>query len=149
MTTTTQTRKGGSWLLDETPASDVFTPEKLTDEHRLMAQTTQEFVDNELLPAIAKYKATVCFTAPTAYRAMLKLLRKVEAGDTVGGAEIRIEPAIVRALPTGIHVTTCTRAGSTWKKRPMVSAVMTRLATAGTSSSGSARTDVSKESTVS
>jgi alkylation response protein AidB-like acyl-CoA dehydrogenase len=52
MTTTTQTRKGGSWLLEETPASDVFTPEKLTDEHRLMAQTTQEFVDNELMPAI-------------------------------------------------------------------------------------------------
>ena len=47
---------------------------------------------DELLPAIAKYRATVCFTAPTAYRAMLgKLaehdissLRKcVSAGETL------------------------------------------------------------------
>jgi alkylation response protein AidB-like acyl-CoA dehydrogenase len=45
-------RKGGSWLLDETPAADIFTPEKLTDEHRLMAQTTDEFVEGELLPAL-------------------------------------------------------------------------------------------------
>ena len=50
--TTTQIRKGGSWLLEETSPSEVFTPEKLTDEHRLMAQTTEEFVNGELLPAL-------------------------------------------------------------------------------------------------
>src|SRR5262245_8284608 len=47
-------RKGGSWLLDETPAADVFTPEKLSDEHRLMAKTTTEFVDNEVLPVLER-----------------------------------------------------------------------------------------------
>ena len=51
MTTSTQLRKGGSWLLEDTSPSAVFTPEKLTDEHTLMAQMAQEFVDNELLPA--------------------------------------------------------------------------------------------------
>jgi alkylation response protein AidB-like acyl-CoA dehydrogenase len=45
-------RKGGSWLLDDTQSSDVFTPEKLSDEHRLMAKTTAEFVDAEVLPAL-------------------------------------------------------------------------------------------------
>ena len=49
MTTSTQLRKGGSWLLDETAPGDVFTPEKLTAEHQLMAQTAQEFVDHERL----------------------------------------------------------------------------------------------------
>ncbi len=44
--------RGGSWLLDATEASDVFTPEKLSDEHRLMAQTTTEFVDSEVLPVL-------------------------------------------------------------------------------------------------
>src|SRR5690606_5812352 len=44
--------RGGSWLLDESPADDIFTPEQLTDEHRLMAQTTDEFVDGEVLPAL-------------------------------------------------------------------------------------------------
>src|SRR5262245_16449101 len=47
-------RKGGSWLLDETSASDVFTPEKLSEEHRLMAKTTKEFVDNEVLPSLER-----------------------------------------------------------------------------------------------
>ncbi len=57
MPTSTQVRKGGSWLLDETAPDEVFTPEKLTDEHRMMAQTAQEFVDNELLPAIDRLEA--------------------------------------------------------------------------------------------
>jgi alkylation response protein AidB-like acyl-CoA dehydrogenase len=44
--------KGGSWLLEDTAASDIFTPERLTDEHRLMAQTTTEFVLSEVLPVL-------------------------------------------------------------------------------------------------
>jgi alkylation response protein AidB-like acyl-CoA dehydrogenase len=47
-----RTRKGGSWLLDDTEASDVFTPEKLSDEHRLMIKTTVEFIDGEVLPSL-------------------------------------------------------------------------------------------------
>src|SRR5262245_12674201 len=46
--------RGGSWILEETKASDVFTPEKLSDEHRLMAQTTKEFVDSEVLPVLTR-----------------------------------------------------------------------------------------------
>jgi alkylation response protein AidB-like acyl-CoA dehydrogenase len=49
--------RGGSWLLEETSPSDIFTPEKLSDEHRLMAQTTDEFVDGELLPALDRLEA--------------------------------------------------------------------------------------------
>jgi alkylation response protein AidB-like acyl-CoA dehydrogenase len=44
--------KGGGWLLEDARACDVFTPEKLSDEHRLMARTTTEFVDSEVLPAL-------------------------------------------------------------------------------------------------
>ena len=57
MTTSTQIRKGGSWLLEETAPADVFTPEKINEEHQLMAQMTQEFVDNELLPATERLEA--------------------------------------------------------------------------------------------
>ena len=52
MTTSTSIRRGGSWLLEDTAPSDAFTPERLTDEHRLMAQTTTEFVDSEVLPVL-------------------------------------------------------------------------------------------------
>jgi len=54
---TSLSRKGGSWLLDETPSSDVFTPEKLSEEHRLMARTTTEFVDNEVLPSLERLES--------------------------------------------------------------------------------------------
>jgi len=57
MTTTAQIRKGGSWLIEDTTPADVFTPEKLTDEHQLMARTAQEFVDNEVLPATERLEA--------------------------------------------------------------------------------------------
>ena len=55
--TTSSTRKGGSWLLDATPSADVFTPEKLSDEHRLMAKTTTEFVDSEVLPSLERLES--------------------------------------------------------------------------------------------
>jgi alkylation response protein AidB-like acyl-CoA dehydrogenase len=45
-------RKGGSWLLEETEPASVFTPEKLSEEHRLMAQTVEEFVAAEVIPNI-------------------------------------------------------------------------------------------------
>jgi alkylation response protein AidB-like acyl-CoA dehydrogenase len=50
-------RKGGSWLLEDTSPADVFTPEKLTDEHRLMAQTTTEFIDAEVMPSLDRLES--------------------------------------------------------------------------------------------
>ncbi len=49
MTTTPAVARGGAWLLEETDPATVFTPEKRTEEHRLMAQMTDEFVTNEIL----------------------------------------------------------------------------------------------------
>jgi alkylation response protein AidB-like acyl-CoA dehydrogenase len=54
---TTAIRKGGSWLLEESAHTDVFTPEKLTEEHRLIAQTTEEFVAHEVLPMLERLEA--------------------------------------------------------------------------------------------
>ncbi len=52
-TTTSAIRRGADWLLDPTAPQDVFTPERLSDEHRMIAQTASEFFDKEILPAIA------------------------------------------------------------------------------------------------
>ncbi len=51
MTTATLSR-GGSWLIEDAAVDSIFTPEKLSEEHRLIAQTADEFVTNEVLPAI-------------------------------------------------------------------------------------------------
>ena len=54
MNTVGAIRKGGSWLLEDADSSGVCTPETLSDEHRLIAQTTDEFVDTEVLPNLDK-----------------------------------------------------------------------------------------------
>src|SRR3954464_5398172 len=54
MATTTETSvlRGGEWLIQPSDADAVFTPERLTEEHRLIGRTAQEFVDNEVLPKL-------------------------------------------------------------------------------------------------
>src|SRR6185312_1564540 len=44
--------KGGAWLIESTAADCVFTPDKLTEEHRLIAKTTEDFVTQEAAPAL-------------------------------------------------------------------------------------------------
>jgi alkylation response protein AidB-like acyl-CoA dehydrogenase len=50
--TDTSIQRGGEWLLESPRAEHVFTPERLTEEHRLIARTTEEFIDHEVLPAL-------------------------------------------------------------------------------------------------
>jgi alkylation response protein AidB-like acyl-CoA dehydrogenase len=54
MTTATDTMKGGAWLIEETDPTTVMTPEKLTDEHRMIGQTAAEFIDQEVLPSVER-----------------------------------------------------------------------------------------------
>ncbi len=45
-------QRGGAWLLASSDAGAVFTPERVTEEHRLISKTAGEFVQNEVLPAL-------------------------------------------------------------------------------------------------
>src|SRR5437764_4508659 len=45
---------GGSFLLQEHPIDDLFTPEDLSEEHQQIAQTTQEFAQNEIVPNLER-----------------------------------------------------------------------------------------------
>src|SRR5215470_11276442 len=44
--------KGGSFLIEERTPEEIFTPEDFTEEHRMIADTTRQFVDNEVNPHI-------------------------------------------------------------------------------------------------
>jgi alkylation response protein AidB-like acyl-CoA dehydrogenase len=50
--TTTTALKGAAWLLEPGDAATVLTPERLSDEHRLIAQTAHEFINKEVVPNI-------------------------------------------------------------------------------------------------
>jgi len=46
--------KGGSFLIEEHTTEQVFTLEDLSEEHQQIAQTTQDFAKNEILPNAEK-----------------------------------------------------------------------------------------------
>ncbi|OAT80758.1 acyl-CoA dehydrogenase family protein [Desulfotomaculum copahuensis] len=45
-------QKGGNFLLEALNAADVFTPEDISDEHRMIAGTVADFALNELAPRV-------------------------------------------------------------------------------------------------
>lgn len=44
--------KGGSFLVEELTGEDVITPEDFTEEHKMIAKTTEDFVEGEVLPKV-------------------------------------------------------------------------------------------------
>ena len=44
--------KGGSFILDDVSADQIFTPEDFTEEHKMIAKTTEDFIDHEVMPQV-------------------------------------------------------------------------------------------------
>lgn len=44
--------KGGAFLIEERTTEEIFTPEDFTEEHRMIAETTRQFIDNEVSPRV-------------------------------------------------------------------------------------------------
>ncbi|MED4402959.1 acyl-CoA dehydrogenase family protein [Metabacillus fastidiosus] len=42
--------KGGSFLIEDVSHEQIYTPEQFTDEHKMIAKTTEDFIGNEVLP---------------------------------------------------------------------------------------------------
>jgi len=49
---TNQVTRGGSFLIEDLSFEHVFTPEDFSDEHKMIARTTEEFIVNEVLPEV-------------------------------------------------------------------------------------------------
>lgn len=47
-------KKGGSFLIEDSKPEEVFTPEDFSEQHRMIAETTRDFVDNEVMPNVDK-----------------------------------------------------------------------------------------------
>jgi alkylation response protein AidB-like acyl-CoA dehydrogenase len=60
MTSAAETKKvikGGSFILEDHSASEVFTPDDLSDEHLMIAQTAREFTEKEIIPLDAEIES--------------------------------------------------------------------------------------------
>ena len=44
--------QGGAFLIEQSTPGEIFTPEDFTEEHRMIAETTRQFIDNEVVPRI-------------------------------------------------------------------------------------------------
>ncbi|MGB7217465.1 MAG: acyl-CoA dehydrogenase family protein [Vicinamibacterales bacterium] len=81
--------RGGEWLLRATEPDAVFTPERLTEEHRLIARTTEEFVDKEVLPALDRLEEKDWALARQILRRGGELgLLGVDVPETYGGLQL-------------------------------------------------------------
>jgi alkylation response protein AidB-like acyl-CoA dehydrogenase len=77
-TTTHAVTRGGSFLVEACPADDILTPAEFTDDQKLIGQTAEEFVTNEVVPAIAELEQHKPGLMPS-------LLRKAAEIGLLGG----------------------------------------------------------------
>src|SRR5215471_6765366 len=96
--TTPRTRiSGGSFLIEGRELSDVFTPEDFNDQHQLIAQTAEDFANNEIVPVIDKIeKKDFSVTRDLLKKASDLGLCSVEVPEQYGGADIdKVSAAII------------------------------------------------------
>ncbi|MET0214185.1 MAG: acyl-CoA dehydrogenase family protein, partial [Vicinamibacterales bacterium] len=94
--TTALANKGGAWLLEPGDAGSVFTPERLSNEHRLIAQTAREFAEKEVVPAIDRLEQKDwAFARQLLQRAGELGLLGVDAPEEFGGVGLDKAAALV------------------------------------------------------
>jgi len=89
--------KGGSWLLEDSQQDGVFTPEQLSEEHRLIDQTAREFVSNEVLAKTDELDAKNWDVARHLLRAAGELgLLGTDVPETYGGVQLdKVSAAVI------------------------------------------------------
>lgn len=101
MATTTLTpvkHQGGSFLLAPTTPEEIFTPEDLTDEHRAIARTTEEFFAKEVAPKIEDLQHHEPGLGPALLRKSAELgLTAVIIPENFGGMEMDLASFMIVA----------------------------------------------------
>src|SRR5436305_13552845 len=88
---------GGSFLIEDRLPEEVFTPEDFTDEHRQIAQTTEEFALKEIVPNIEKIEhKDFSITRDLLKKASELGLTSVDVPEEYGGMEMdKVSSAII------------------------------------------------------
>lgn len=88
---------GGQFVLAETPSDQVFTPEDFTDEHRLLQDVAERFVEQEVVPQIEAIERQQWDVTVRLLRHCGELgLLGIEVPEAYGGANLdKVSAAIV------------------------------------------------------
>src|SRR6202158_3173683 len=101
MATTTvspATLKGGVFLIQDTAAEEVFTPEDFTDEHRAIARTTEDFWNKEVAPNLEAIQQQEPRLASSILRKSGQIgLTGVLVPEKFGGMEMDLTSAMIVA----------------------------------------------------
>ncbi|MGH9556781.1 MAG: acyl-CoA dehydrogenase family protein, partial [Terriglobales bacterium] len=80
---------GGSFLIEDHAPEEVFTPEDFTEQHQLIAQTTEEFARNEIVPNLEKIEhKDFAVTRELVRKASELGLTNVDVPEEYGGSEM-------------------------------------------------------------
>src|ERR1044071_137984 len=88
---------GGSFLIEEHATDHVFTPEDLSEEHQQIAQTTQDFARNEILPNAEKIEHKEFDVTRALIRKACEIgIANVDIPEQYGGSDMdKIASAII------------------------------------------------------
>ncbi len=94
---TTKKIAGGSFLIEARTPEEVFTPEDFTEEHWQVAQTTEEFALNEIVPATERIEKKEFEVTRELIRKASELgLTSVDVPEAYGGMEMdKVSSAII------------------------------------------------------
>jgi alkylation response protein AidB-like acyl-CoA dehydrogenase len=88
LTTATHTR-GGAWLVEKVAPGAIFTVEKFSDEHRLIARTADDFMRHEVAPALERLEQKDWSVARSLVRRCGELgLIGTDVPESYGGVEL-------------------------------------------------------------
>ena len=88
---------GASFLLEERQPAEIFTPEDFNEQHQLIAQTTEDFAENEIVPNIEKIEhKDFSVTRDLLKKAGELGLTAVDVPEAYGGMEMdKVTSAII------------------------------------------------------
>ena len=113
MTTATNAiARGGAWLIEE-PTEPIFTPERLTDEHRLIRQTAEELIASEVMPKLEQLEEKDWALARALVRKCGELgLLGTDVPEAYGGVELDKAASIVVGEAVGRSASFATTFGA-------------------------------------
>ena len=112
MTTIASTR-GGAWLVEDVAPGAIFTVEKFSDEHRLIARTADDFMRHEVAPALERLEQKDWSLARTLVQRCGALgLIGTDVPEAYGGVEVDKVSSIIVGEAVGMVASFATTFGA-------------------------------------